>query len=89
MIDILSSASQFVLWLCVSLASRYRWNRPVQFVVFGTIAVLMAWELIASPEINVQARIGHPLNMALRLSTLGLILWFLFSFRRGGRQEPN
>jgi glucose-6-phosphate-specific signal transduction histidine kinase len=86
MTDIFSSASQFVLWLCVLLASKYRWRRSVQFVVFGAVAVLMIWQFISPVEIDIQSRIGRPLNMVLRLSTIGLTLWFLLGV---GRREPR
>jgi hypothetical protein len=89
MTDILSSASQFGLWLCVLLARKYHWRRPVQFAVFGALALLMAWQWISSLEINVQSHIAHPLNMGLRLSTVGLILWFLVGFGTRERRETN
>ncbi|MBB3955004.1 hypothetical protein [Novosphingobium sediminicola] len=89
MTDILSSALNFSLWLCLLLATRYRWNKSIVFFAFGAFIFLRALEWVTPLEIKMPSHVGHPVNIGLELATLGMVLWFLFNHSRWKRPETN
>jgi len=81
--DILGSASQFVLWLCVCLAEQYQWRRLVRAIVFVPLAMVFFLRWISPIEVYVQSWIGRPMNLAFSIVTFILMLVFVFNASRG------
>jgi len=89
MTDILSSSSNFLVWLCMFLASRRPLGLSIRMAMFVPLTALMIGQLLFPIEIEVRASVAHPINGVLRLASLGLALAFLFGqraeiFHRGG-----
>jgi len=90
MTDIMTSGTQFILWLCLYLASRYNWNRKARILMLVPLMTLVIWQLFSPIQINIDVAIGAPLNQGLRLASVALIILYLFTFYlRSSREDAH